>query len=557
MTGSLAWRRRPRFPDPELKKLNVPPLVAQVLHARGIGTQAALDALIATGPAVFSDPLSLPGMPAAVERLRAALARGEVIGIFGDFDVDGVSGTAALARCLNRLGGRVVAYLPHRVREGHGLNADAVRALKAQGASLLVTVDCGITSKYEVALARELGVDVIITDHHVPPPALPAAVALVDPRLGHGESEELSGAGLALKLAQALERACGMPPDATLCQLAALGTVADVAPLIWENRVIVREGLRGLRAHPIPGLAQLVQAAGVDPRSLDVEKLSFVVIPRLNAAGRMDAASTAYSLLMSTSVEEATAPAAALESLNRERQALADGCHKHARSLVRSWDALPPLIMVADESFSPGVIGPVASRLVEEFYRPTVLVAMSEVARASARSVPQFDMVGALSQCSEHFVRYGGHAGAAGFIAECDRVPVIQQRLQAIAAERLAGIELKPGLDIDALVSFKSLNGEALQWLRALEPCGAGNPPPVFMTRRARVMRPRVMGEGGEHLRFALQEGGVAWEAVAFRQGARIPQEGASIDAVYTIGADWWYGSEVLCLRVLDFRPSS
>jgi single-stranded-DNA-specific exonuclease len=329
-----------------------------------------------------------------------------------------------------------------------------------------------------------------------------------------------------------------------------------VAPLVGENRALVKEGLRAIHASPLPGLQALLRCAGAEPRSVDSEGVSFVIAPRLNAAGRLEHASTAYALLTASSAEEAAAPAETLEGLNHERQRLTEECHGLAREQVLSWDSLPPLLLVADEGFSPGVTGLVASRLVEEFYRPSVVVALEEVARASARSIGEFNMIAALSRCDDLFLRYGGHPQAAGFIMEPEKLPILREHLLTLAEDILSGIELRPALAIDAHLSFKSLNGEALQWLRALEPYGPGNPPPVFLARNVEVLRSRTMGEDGAHLRLVLREGNVTWEAVAFRQGERAPAEGSRVDVAFTIGADWWHGAEVLSLRVLDFRPS-
>ncbi|MFQ5861231.1 MAG: single-stranded-DNA-specific exonuclease RecJ, partial [Dehalococcoidia bacterium] len=506
------------------------------------------------------DPFLLPGMDRAVERLSAALSTGQRIGLFGDFDVDGVTGTALLAQALTELGGQVVPYLPHRVTEGHGLNPAAITHLYQEGVRLLITVDCGVSSPDEVVQAGEMGMEVIITDHHVPPEQLPPVQALVNPKVPGSRYPflDLSGAGLAFKLAQALYQRMERPWLRGILALAALGTVADLTPLQGENRFLVKQGLRELNSTQRPGLQELYRNAGIRPGGIDMETVSFIIAPRLNAAGRLEHALTSYRLLTTASTEEARGLAEQLGGLNQQRQQLTGEALERARQELLLRKELPPIILVGDASFSPGVVGLVASKLVEEFYRPAIVMAYEEgLVRASARSIPQFNMIEALTRCRDLFIRFGGHPQAAGFLLDRERLPLLEERLTLVAAERLASLDLQPTLPIDVETPLAQLDGETLRWLNALAPFGPGNPPPVFLSRGVNPVETHLMGHNGEHLRMRLKEGHVVWHATAFHQRGQGVPKASRLDIVYTLGTDRWGGQPVLALRVLDFRPAS
>ena len=551
------WRLRTPVPPQAVGESGLPPIVAQVLHNRGISTRLEMDSLL--NP-LLHDPTPLPDMKPARHRLHKALVNNETVGIFGDFDVDGVTGTALVAQGLGDLGVNVIPYIPHRVTEGHGLNEAAVRALRERGVSVLVTVDCGITSQEEVALARKLGMDVIITDHHLPPPTLPPAMSIIDPKLDESDYPfpDLSGAGLAFKLVQGLYDYVGQPWKRDLLELAALSTVADLVPLKDENRFLVKEGLKELRHTRRPGLLALYRVAGIKPEFIDVETISFIIAPPLNAAGRLEHASDTYRLLLTKSEDEAETLAAQLDGLNRERQQLTEEAHSRARETVKGWIPLPSILLVDSDRFSPGIAGLVASRLVDEFYRPAVVMSLGDgLIRASARSIPQFDMVkDGLARCHDLFIRHGGHSQAAGFVMLPENLARLKERLVGAADEVLGKLDLQPSLDIDAEVSVVSLTGETFRWLKNLEPFGVENPTPKFLTRNLRPVEARPVGSQGQHLRLKLKEGRVIWDAMAFRQGDQWAPDIPLLDVVYTIGTDWRGGSEVMSLKVLDFRPS-
>ena len=552
------WRIPPPLPtaDPELA--DVPPVIARVLRNRGLNTRPEVDRFLSP---VLHDPQLLPNMEPACDRLRSAVMGGEAIGVFGDFDVDGVTGTAVMAQGLRALGATVVPYIPDRVSEGHGLNPESVQVLRNRGVSVLITVDCGITSVNEVSIAQELGMDVIITDHHVPPETQPPAHSVISARLESSEYPflELSGAGLALKLVQGLYSLMGRTWDRDLLELAALSTVADLVPLQGENRLLVREGVKELRRTRRPGLLALYRHAGIQAESIDAETIAFSIAPRLNAAGRLEHASTSLGLLITESADRAEELAAKLEALNVDRRQLTEEAWTRARDEVMGWGAVPPMILVSNEELSPGIAGLVASRLVDQFHRPAVVMSQVDgMLMASARSIPGFDlMADALSHCPDLFKRHGGHSQAAGFLMLQANLPALEERMVTLAGQALEGRDLEPTLDIDAEVSVASLAGETFRWLKDLEPYGVNNHAPTFLTRNLRVLEARPMGGNGQHLRLKLKEGRVVWDAVAFRQGERWVQDTESLDAVYTIGAQRRGGSEVLALNLMDFRSSA
>ena len=535
---------------------DVPPVIARVLRNRGIDTPSRLAAFM--NPELH-DPLLLPDMSRACQRLALALSAGETVGVFGDFDVDGVSGTAVAVQGLEDLGAKVVPYIPDRVSEGHGLNRDALHSLAERGVSVLVTVDCGVTDSAEIGLAGGLGMDVIVTDHHVPPSVLPPALCIIDPKLDHGEYpfNELSGAGLAFKLIQGLCDLLGQPWNRHLLELAALSTVADVVPLQDENRFLVREGLKELRKTQRPGLRALYRRARLKPDAIDAEAIAFMIAPRLNAAGRLEHASTSYRLLMTSDPDEADELATHLEALNRERQQMTEEANTRVRERMGDGAAATPFFVVLDPLITPGIAGLVASRIVDQYHRPAVVMSLVDgMIRGSARSIQEFDVGGALESCGELFTRHGGHRAAAGFEMSPEKLPELEARLVAIAEERLDDLPARPPLYIDAELPVSHLVGDTFRWLKDLEPFGAANRTPTFLTRGMQPLHVRQLGNNGQHLRLKLKDGRVVWDAIAFRQGAQIPQDSSRLDVVYNIGTERRGDNEVLALKVLDFRTS-
>ncbi|MBI4307384.1 MAG: single-stranded-DNA-specific exonuclease RecJ [Chloroflexi bacterium] len=534
------------------------PLLARLLYNRGIRSRAEADAFLSAGRELCADPYLLPDMDAAVTRLFRALRSGETIAVFGDFDCDGVTAAAVLTLGLEALGGRVIPYIPDRVSEGHGLNVPALTALRQQGASLVVTADCGISSVAEVEQAPRTGLDVIITDHHTVPPIPPPALAVVNARRAdsHYPSPELASVGVAYKVVQGLYQALGRPEPERLLDLVAVGTVADMALLLHENRYLVSRGLAQVNRAERAGFRALMEQAGLRPGSIDAEAVSFSLAPRLNAAGRMDHASTSYRLLVTTSAEEAQQLAARLESQNAERRRLTEELSARAREQVGR-ETLAPLLMVAGREYPPGVVGLVASRLVEEFGRPAVAVAVGErTSRGSCRSIPEFNIVAALARCRDLFAQFGGHAQAAGFTIENERLDELRRRLVENAAQELAGVELRPTLTIDAEVAPSALVGSLWREVQRMTPFGAGNPPPTFLSRSVQVLDRRGVGADGRHLSLKLKHQGAVWSGIAFGLGGLAMRLGDRVDVVYTLVADDWNGEKTLKLNVLDAASS-
>ena len=560
MVRRKAWRVTPRISTEAGNRLApFSPLAAQLLHNRGITELPEAEAFLARDERLLEDPLRLPNMERAILRVQRAMLDHETVGIFGDFDTDGITGTALLAEGLTSLGIRVIPYLPHRVKEGHGLNSQAVSALHQQGVTLLITVDCGVTSFREVEEAAYLGMDTIITDHHVPPAQLPPACAIVNPKLAESlyPFPHLAGVGLALKLTQGLYNHIGLPWDKRLLQFAALGTITDVAPLVGENRYIVASGLGSLSTDPKPGLKELLRLGGQDGEEVDTETISFILGPRLNAPGRLEHAITSYNLLRASSQEEAQPLAHEMERLNRERQELTRKAMDRANQQLGDAGHSDLLILLWDEEYTPGIVGLVASRLVEEHYRPAVVVALDgNLGRGSARSIPEFNLASALTECHDLFERFGGHPQAAGFVIDKEGLPALRERLLAIALRELSHLHLEPTLRIDAHVRLNSVTGPNFQFLQDLGPYGADNPAPVFLTKGVEVVDVHKMGSLGQHLRLKLKHGGALWDAVAFGQGDAWQPDIDVLDVVYNVGIDRWQGRETQRMLIEDFRPS-
>ena len=538
---------------------NLPAAIVSVLLARGIRSAEQLRFFLQPPHQPPYDPLRLNTMDRALQRLYRSVEEVEKVGVFGDFDVDGITGTAIITEGLVQLGVPVVPYLPHRSDEGHGLSIDAVSKLVAQGVGLIITVDCGITSLAEVAQARDLGVDVIITDHHTPPSALPDAVAIINPRTPGNlyPCQDLSGAGLAFKLIQGIFQFYGISWDQSLLELAALGTIADLVPLQDENRYLVSHGLKELGRTRRPGLLALYRRAGIQPGHVNAETVSFQIAPRLNSAGRMSHAIDSLQLLITESDAEGEALAERLEGLNQDRRALSEQSFLAAYERVQQPGSPPAILIVEDPCFTPGVTGLVAGRLVDLYHRPAVaLAAVNEnYYIASARSIPEFNIIQAFSACADLFVRHGGHAQAAGFTLLRENLPLLVERLTDVAEKAQANQEWSPGLSIDAEVLLTDLTDELLSWLTQLQPWGTGNPTATFLSRRLQVVEYRYMGERGQHLRLRVRQGGQPWTALAFNQADEWVEGTSYIDLVYSITTDHWQGVERINLKVVDYRP--
>ena len=539
---------------------HVPPAIAQVLVRRGIDTPQRLSALLDPPHKLPYDPLRITGMDIALKRLYAAVNNGERVGIFGDFDVDGITGTAIISEGLTSLGVPVTPYLPHRVDEGHGLSNAAIDTMSQQGVTLIVTVDTGITSFEEVDYAKSLGVDVIITDHHLPHDGVPNAVTSLNPKLPGGDYPffELCGAGIGFKLVQGLFEFYGQPWDPGLLELAALGTIADLVPLLDENRYLVREGLRELANTRRPGLRALYGSARVDPDEITAETVSFQIAPRLNSAGRMGDPMDSFNLLTTTSPEEAGALTHKLESLNMERRAASEEAYVIADQLVEDLGELPPLLVISDERFLRGVAGLIAGRLVDRHRRPAVVFAVEgEYSVASGRSIPEFNIVAAMESCEDLLVRFGGHSQAAGLTVATKDIPQLKSRLEAYSAESLETQGLIRVVEIDAEISFDELDETMIRWINDLEPYGPGNPRPVFASMGVKVLETFHMGREQQHLRLRVEMNGARFTALAFNQAGKWQPNTEFADLAFTVMNDSFRGKGAIALRLLDFKPSN
>ncbi len=565
MTRNLVISRWLFPAEPDLSGLpaRVPGPIARVLVSRGIDTGDKLERFFNLSH-LPHDPFLLPGMSEAVRRLRSAVDYSEIVGVFGDFDVDGITGTAIMSEGLESLGARPVPYIPQRGEEGHGLSRGAIDSLKSAGATLVVTVDCGITDADEVAYASENGIEVIITDHHVPPGRLPEAVACVNAGLPGSQypCSDLCGAGLALKVIHGLHQSWRVPFDPALLELASLGSVADLVPLLDENRYLVIEGVASLKNTKRPGLLALYERARLSPESVTSETIAFQIAPRLNAAGRMGNPVDSYRLLTTRSSDEASELAEKLEEMNHRRRSATEEAATLVVERVEAMTTLPYLVVVADESIPQGVAGLAASRLVERFRRPAAVLSINEdQAVASARSIPEFNLIEAISASSDLLLRYGGHSQAAGFTVRTSDIGTVTERLAAYASERLSDLDLAPAVEIDAVTSLPELTMDVFEWLSSLEPFGKGNRRPLFASLGVTLIEARYVGHSQRHLRLRVEQGGVEMVALAFNQTADwtslgAPAAGTRLDLAYTLMLDSWQGQESLALRVSRFRIS-
>ncbi len=557
------WEVRPPAPTTFVAAQDLHPLVATLLYQRGFHDPVAASAFLnADYRSGLRDPFLLRGMTTAAGRIAEAIDRGELMAVYGDFDVDGVTAVTLLTQAISAMGGRIRPYIPHRAREGYGLNNLAIGQLAADGVRLLITVDCGIANVAEVAEANRLGMDVIVTDHHHPPAELPPALAVVNPKQPGCAYpfKGLVGVGIAYKLVQALARYGKRPASLRgrdLLDLVALGTVADMGPLLDENRVLVKAGLAALNETKRPGLQALIAAAGLVPGMIDSSAIAFALAPRLNAAGRLADARRAYELLLTSESATASALAAELNQTNRERQALTRQLQTTAEELLaQDGHADQPILILAHPTFNAGVIGLVAARLVERYHRPAVVIEQGpDVSRGSARSIPGVNMMELLDQCADLFTRYGGHAAAAGFTIATAQIPNLAQRLRTLGHHHLRAEQLLPRLVIDAALPLTELSWELYASLEQLAPFGQGNPQPLFMAPAVTAIDPQPTA-GGAHLRMRVQAGATVLDAIGFHLGqfAEPLQRHPTIDLAYQIDVDEWNGQHRLRLLVRDFR---
>ncbi len=563
---SSRWKRPDPLPEGHVERLRpVPRLLARLLYNRGITEPAAVEAFLAHRPLHSDDPFQFQDMEPAVARIRRAVEEGESIAVYGDFDADGVTAAVLLVQALRAVGARrVEPYIPNRIEEGYGLNKEALDALAKAGNRVVVTVDCGIRAVAEIEHANQLGMDVIVTDHHTVRSELPPATAILNPKRP-GETypdRDLAGVGVAFKLVQALLRS-GLEPlelaEDDLLDLVALGTVADLAPLLGENRRLVHRGLQVINEGRRPGVAALLASSGVRPGQATTSTIGFALGPRINAAGRLDDARKAGELLITGNPRRAAELARELSELNRQRQEQTRQQTSLAERIALPDGGVPLLLFAADPGFDQGIVGLIASRLAEKYYRPAIVAQKHQGhAVGSCRSIAEFHITEALDLCEELLVKHGGHAAAAGFTVILEHLPELERRLAAIAQEQLASKTLIAKLAIDEELELSALLFPTVQnQLALLEPCGYGNPTPLLYSGNVRVSSARAVGHDGGHLKLTFADGNHYFDAIAFRMGgARDQVEGRRVDIVYYLEENEWGGEKRLQLNIQDMRPA-
>lgn len=571
------WRLLPHDPD-RIRSLgqtvDVPPLVAQLLLNRGMTEPRAARAFIEARLTHLHDPEALPGAAEAAERIVQAVRERRRIVVYGDYDVDGVCGTSILWSCLRLAGARDAAYyIPHRVEEGYGVNGEALRRIASEmGASVVVTVDCGISAVAEAKLARELGLEMIVTDHHTPGDELPNADVVVHPRAGPTAypCPDLCGAGVAFKLAWQVSKAFGDGKKASphlrdflvgSLSLVALATIADVVPLTGENRVLVRHGLKGIERDPTVGLRALMEVSGCVSRGrLSSGTVGFKLAPRINAAGRLERAMRAVEMLTTDDPATAREIAADLDRCNSRRQEIEQTMVKEAHELVRAAGAVGErgALVVGREGWHPGVIGIVASRLVDVYHRPAIVVALDErLSQGSGRSVPGFDLYDALKACSEGLIGFGGHAAAAGLRMPGAHFPRFAEEFDLHCRSILTPEQKERVITIDAEVPLGTLNLATVERIESLEPYGIGNPRPVLAASGVRVAaEPRIVGERKNHVQLRFAQGETTVKAIAWNMADRCKD--LTADAVCAVAfhpsINEWNGRREVQLEVRDIQ---
>lgn len=575
---SKKWDVAVAAPPDLLKQYrDVSPIVAQLLYNRGLQTaQEAYHFLYDRDVAsVAGDPRLMKDMPKAVARIRKAIKQGEPIVVYGDFDADGVTSTTLMMEVLTKLKANVRAYIPHRVDEGYGLNTPALLEIAASGAKLVITVDCGIRSVQEVDDAKAAGLDLIITDHHSVGPEIPKAYAVINPQQVDCPGDtHLAGVGVAFMTARALlldalERNGKNPKHAKiykailddLLDLVAIGTVADIMPLnTVVNRAIVRQGLEVINKAQRPGIRALMDVAGLKSGAVTAMGIGFGLGPRINAAGRLDSALEAYYLLSAQNEDDAKKYADRLQNLNTERQQLTRESQARIREALEEKVNLEEaqMLFAVDDEVVPGIVGLVAGRLTEEFYRPTVVVEKGhEECHASCRSIPHFHITQALDECADILVRHGGHAMAAGLTVLTENLPLLEERLQEKARDVLDGLTLQPTIAVDMELSLGQATLQLAKELAVLEPTGHANAQATFLSRNLRVIETRTVGSGKDHLKLKLSDDREPpIDAIGFRLGAWAHDMPDCVDVVYNLEINEWMGRRNLQLNLRDIRPA-
>ncbi|PIS28123.1 single-stranded-DNA-specific exonuclease RecJ [Candidatus Saganbacteria bacterium CG08_land_8_20_14_0_20_45_16] len=547
-----------------VKVLRVSPCLAKVLINRGLTDPKQVAEFFAPTINNLRDPKEIPGLIKAAERVLLAKQQGERVVVFGDYDVDGVSATAIMIETLKLLGIKTSYHIPHRHKEGYGLSIPVIEQLAASGAKLIITVDCGIANYAEIKRAADLGLEVIVTDHHNLPAKLPKAVAIVNPKMIEADhpSKELAGAGVAFKFAWGLLRLAGIKDSKfliSLLDLAALGTLADVVPLHLENRIIAVLGMRVINERTRLGIKALVQAASL-PEQITVNNVYFSLAPRLNAAGRLEHAKLAAELLLTNDSVRASELASFLQQTNVKRQEIGDEIRAEVFAQINDqYLTNNRLVLLAGAGWHPGVIGITASKVVDEYFRPAVLVGVADgVGRGSARSVAGVNIFELLKSCADLFTHFGGHSGAAGFSILEDNLPELTVRLRETANQNISAYDLAPKLVLEAEISLVELSLSLVQQFAQLEPYGQGNSQPVFLSRNLKILDMKKVGKDGRHFKAKFCANDIILDTIAFSKGSWVDELSydQTYDLAYRLEANEWNGFVNVQLSLVDIREA-
>ena len=564
---NLQWIPQDQI-DPEIVKnyaerLNVPPIISSILINRGIDTFEKAKRFFKGKVENLYDPFLMKDMQKAVDRVLIALKNKEKILIYGDYDVDGITAVSLLYMLLKRLGADVLFYIPHRIQEGYGIAISGIDEAKKNNVKLIISVDCGITAIQEVAYAGANNIDIIISDHHEEGPELPKAWAILNPKCKDSNYPypELAGVGVAFKLGQAIIKSLGLADDIILgyLDLVAIGSTADIVPLIDENRIFVKEGLKLINHSKKPGIRALLKVSALNDKAISTGQIVFVLAPRINAVGRMGDAEHAVKLLTTENWQEAWEIANLLENENRMRKNIDEGTFREARNIIeQNFDLSANFgLVLAQEGWHPGVIGIVASRVVEKYYRPTIMISVdTEFGKGSARSIAGFDIYNAIKKCEDLLIAFGGHKYAAGLTIEKDKIQEFRKRFNEIAQMELSEDLLRPKLKIDSEIRFSEITPRLVQLLKLFAPFGPQNMRPVFQSNNLQVVgTPTIVGRN--HLKFKVRQDEIVFDAIGFNLGEliyRIDPGAPNLDLVYVVEENTYLGRTALQLRVKDLR---
>ncbi len=548
------------------REFELPPIIARILIQRGIDSPQKVKKFYDMSLENLYDPFLLPGMEEAVDRIIRALREGENILIYGDYDVDGVTSVSILYDGLFYLGGKVSFFIPSRFLEGYGVSVEGVKVAKEKGASLIITVDCGITAIDEVEFARELGIDVIICDHHQPSESVPQAISVLNPKLPNSPYpyKELAGCGVAFKVLQALTQKLNIDPNFPnqYLDLVALGTAADIVQLLDENRIFMYQGLKMINQNPRPGLMALLESSGLLGRPLTVNAIVFVLAPRLNAVGRMSNAKKAVHLLTTRSFQQGRNIARILEYENRTRKDIDEITFEEALELIHDEIDLDSkrVLVLAKENWHTGVIGIVASRIMEKFNRPTILISIQNgVGKGSARSMGNFDIYEGFKKLKHLFINFGGHKFAAGITIAPENIPLLDREINMLSEEELDIEQLIPKLKIDAEITFDQLNAQFFSALSDMAPFGPGNMRPVFVSHDLKTYGP-VSVVGNNHLKAKFKQKSIVLDAIGYNLGHLIDlinRPKGRISCAYVLEENRWNGRTAIQMRLKDIEVRS